>query len=279
MLSRKYSYILVSLFVVVILTPLPAVAGDSIGTSEINEATLATPTSPAENAIKLGVKALENGDENSAFANFSEAVRLDPNNPKAFLARALAFGLKSEWDNAIADCTEAIRLDPKNAFLGYFCRGDVYMKKHDHNKAIADYTKAIQLDPNNAGVYDSRGTAYENKGEKSKAEADFKEAKRLEIKSQLKKEPPSAIQKQHWQRKPTNVLSQKGNYQERIHLQKEKHERLMAQARKERAAQEQRWRKEWEAEKERRSRERIAAMKAEAKRKARSTPINIHIVP
>lgn len=162
-------------------TPNPS----STGTYEISEATQATTASPAENAIKLGVEALQNGNKESAFANFSEAVRLDPKSPNAFLARALAFGLKSEWDNALADCTEAIRLDPHNAFLGYFCRGDVYMKKHDHDKAIADYTKAIQLNPNNAGVYDSRGTAYEKKGEKSKAEADFEKAKSLTVKPQV----------------------------------------------------------------------------------------------
>ena len=56
--------------------------------------------------------------------------------------------MKHDFDRAIADFTEAIRLDP-NPDLAYQWRGDAYSDKGEYDKAIADYTESIRLDPNN----------------------------------------------------------------------------------------------------------------------------------
>ena len=52
---------------------------------------------------------------------------------------------KKEYDKAIADYTEAIRLDPKNA-RAYTNRGGLG-RQEEYDKAIADFTEAIRLDP------------------------------------------------------------------------------------------------------------------------------------
>ena len=57
------------------------------------------------------------GDDNAAIGEFTEAIRVNPNNNTsgALLWRSTAYYLRHDYDAAIADYTEAIRLDPKNA--------------------------------------------------------------------------------------------------------------------------------------------------------------------
>lgn len=71
---------------------------------------------------------------------------------------------------AIADYTEAIRLNPEFADA-CFNRGNAYYGKGQYDDAIADYTEAIRLNPKFAEAYYNRGNAYE-----AKAEADFTKA-------------------------------------------------------------------------------------------------------
>jgi tetratricopeptide (TPR) repeat protein len=53
-----------------------------------------------------------------------------------------------DYNKAIADYTQAIRLEP-NIAIFYNQRGIVYYSTGDYNKAIADIETAIQLEPNN----------------------------------------------------------------------------------------------------------------------------------
>ena len=51
---------------------------------------------------------------------------------------------KGENDKAIADYTEAIRLEPENA-QAYHGRGSAYEAKGDHKRAEADFAEAKKL--------------------------------------------------------------------------------------------------------------------------------------
>ena len=88
-----------------------------------------------------------------------------------------------DCEKAIADYTEAIRLDPKNA-KAYSTLGDVHSVRGDHDKAIADYSQAIRLDPENSETYTKRGGAYLMKDDCDKAIADYTDAIRLDPKNQ-----------------------------------------------------------------------------------------------
>jgi tetratricopeptide (TPR) repeat protein/predicted small secreted protein len=114
-----------------------------------------------------------------AIADFTQAIRLDPDNAKAYKERGNAYYIKGDYDRAIADYTQAIRLDPDYA-LAYHNRGDAYSDKDDYDRAIADYTQAIRLNPDYASAYYSRGDAYSNKDDYDRAIADYTQVIRLD---------------------------------------------------------------------------------------------------
>jgi tetratricopeptide (TPR) repeat protein len=109
-------------------------------------------------AIKEGGAAHSAGSFDKAIANFSEAIRLRPDDASAFNSRGNAYESKGDHDRAIADYTESIRLNPKNA-LAFNNRGIAYAHKGNYFRAIADYNEAIRLNPNYAVAFCNRGIA------------------------------------------------------------------------------------------------------------------------
>ena len=70
--------------------------------------------------------------------------------------RGWAWHRKREYDNSVADYSEAIRLNPNNA-KAYSGRGIVFGDKGDLDKAIADFTESIRLDGMSPEGYYNRG--------------------------------------------------------------------------------------------------------------------------
>lgn len=96
----------------------------------------------------------------------------------AFFNRGIALQAEHDFDRAIADYTDALRLNPEFAHALYN-RGLAYQTKGDYDRAIADYTEAIRLDPRYFRAYKNRGLAYRAKGDASDANSDLNEASRL----------------------------------------------------------------------------------------------------
>ncbi len=67
-----------------------------------------------------------------------------PNNPKFWLNRGKLHFKKKEYMDALYNFTQAIKLDPENAMI-YRYRGNVYLAKKQLKEAILDYWKAIKL--------------------------------------------------------------------------------------------------------------------------------------
>jgi Flp pilus assembly protein TadD len=97
---------------------------------------------------------------------------------KDAVRRGVAHAHQREFYQAIAEFTEAIRLNPNDAET-YYRRGAAYDEVYAAGLAIADFTKAIQLDPNYAKAYYYRYILYEETGEFDKAKADLAKAKLL----------------------------------------------------------------------------------------------------
>ena len=65
------------------------------------------------------------------------------------LDRGIMFAERGGYDMAVEEFTQAIKLDPDNA-AAYYNRGDAYKNKGDNDRAIADFSQAVKLDPNDA---------------------------------------------------------------------------------------------------------------------------------
>jgi tetratricopeptide (TPR) repeat protein len=125
-----------------------------------------------------GVAYFDEGDQDRAKADYTQAIRLDPNDANVYFSRGREYLLKGDYDRAIADQSQAIRLNP-NLVEPYSNRGNVYYRKGDYARAIADHTQAIKVDPNYANAYSNRGVVYYAKGDYDRAIADFEAALRI----------------------------------------------------------------------------------------------------
>ncbi len=86
------------------------------------------------------------GELDSAIADYTQAIALNPKLAKAYSNRCLAYFVKGDNDQAIADCTEAIKLNPKDP-NGYFNRGRANFFAGLLAKALADFNQASELNP------------------------------------------------------------------------------------------------------------------------------------
>lgn len=70
--------------------------------------------------------------------------------------RSVPQTVSTTYDKAIADYTEAIRLNPEFA-AAFHNRGETWLNKGEFDKALADLTEAIRLNPNNERSFNNRG--------------------------------------------------------------------------------------------------------------------------
>ena len=83
-------------------------------------------------------------------ADCTEAIRLDPENPRLYFERGNARSGLGRFEQAVADYDRALALDPDNvaAHLGR-CRANSELGRHE--EAIEDYERLVSLDPDAAG--------------------------------------------------------------------------------------------------------------------------------
>jgi len=133
----------------------------------------------ASEYFERAYKAAEEQRYDDAIRDYTEAIRLNPQDAKAYNNRGSAYDDKRDYDAAIRDYTEAIRLNPLYA-KAYVGRAAAYINgKKDYDAAIRDANEAIRLNPQDANAYYNRGLAYRNKGDYDAAIRDYNEAIRL----------------------------------------------------------------------------------------------------
>src|SRR5262249_26114488 len=82
----------------------------------------------------------------SAIADFTRAIEIEPNDASAYTNRGSAHYEKGEFDHAIADLNKALELNPKSA-LAYCNLGWTSEPMQDEQRASAHYRRAIEIDP------------------------------------------------------------------------------------------------------------------------------------
>ena len=84
-----------------------------------------------------------------AFADYDEAIRLDPANAGTFVARGLHHHREGHPGLALRDHDEAVRLTPREG--GFLMRrGDLHARQDHPGPAREDYGNAIRIEPGNA---------------------------------------------------------------------------------------------------------------------------------
>jgi len=121
---------------------------------------------------------LTKSDYTGAVGEFTEVLRVDPENIGARLSRGVARQLSGRYAEALDDYSETIRRDPKNADAHLF-RGRVHQARGELVQAVADLAEAIRLQPRNANARLARAGVYHESGAYDKAMADYTETLHL----------------------------------------------------------------------------------------------------
>jgi tetratricopeptide (TPR) repeat protein len=130
-----------------------------------------------------GILRARAGDLDSAIADFTKAIELEPRFAEAYCHRGDARERKGDLDGAIADLTIALALDAgyrRSAAEAYNTRGHDRDQQGDINGAIADYSKAIEIDPAFAAAYYNRGGVRSEQNDLDGAIADYSKAIELD---------------------------------------------------------------------------------------------------
>jgi len=126
----------------------------------------AAPAQDSGAIIQSGRDKLAVHDYKGALADFDSAVKADPRNPDAYVARAQFRYETSEFDLAFYDLSQAYTLAPtdENRFL----RAQMQRARAQLRAAAADIDYFLKKDPNHAAAYRERGLIksqmHDNKG-------------------------------------------------------------------------------------------------------------------
>ena len=144
----------------------------------------------AEEYVRRGLEAQQQGEFDHAIQDYSETIKLNPHFADAYNNRGNAYSDTGEFDHAIQDYNKAIELKSDyaeayyNRGIAYCKRGAAHSDRGDLDQAVQDFDKALELIPYFVMAYDYRGIAYYNHGivglilsEWEKARADLTTAK------------------------------------------------------------------------------------------------------
>jgi tetratricopeptide (TPR) repeat protein len=144
-----------------------------------------------------GFEATEAKDWDKAVDAFRKATELDkkqePNLVSALQHRGMEYTTQQQYPEAIADFSEALKLKPDDAGI-YERRAYVEMKTNAYDKALADYSEAIKLKPKEVRYYLLRSYIYETKNDIKSSMADTEEALKLDPNNQEAKSRKSRLE-------------------------------------------------------------------------------------
>jgi tetratricopeptide (TPR) repeat protein len=135
-----------------------------------------TPAS-AQQYIDRGLIFLNSRDFDSAVADFTRVIELEPKNAFGFANRAIAYAWKNKNDAAEKDLVAAEALDPTNAVAAR-ARGLISERNNDYQSAISAYSVALAKDPDSSFALGHRALAREAAEDHEGALADSEQALR-----------------------------------------------------------------------------------------------------
>jgi len=136
-----------------------------------------TETSPSNPNVRLGQKALIDGDFKAAANHLQKALPAESGDPDVMYMLAYSQYQIGEYKKALESFGKVIQLRPDHE-SAYYYRGkasnilavqtDLKISSNNREKmlndAVSDYTKAIELNAGDAKYYQNRGIAYRDLG-------------------------------------------------------------------------------------------------------------------
>jgi tetratricopeptide (TPR) repeat protein len=112
------------------------------------------------------------GKYQDAVADYTQVIKLQPEDPRALAQRGYAYAGLGDFENAGADFEDALELNPKEgaALLG---RAELRRTKKDWPGALADYDAALAIAPDDFRALLGRATVNYGAGAIDKALADY----------------------------------------------------------------------------------------------------------
>lgn len=100
----------------------------------------------AEDYIKKGLEAANNGNYDQAIEYLKKAVDLDPKKTEAHFNLGVVYANKKDYDNAIKEIDEAIKANSNN-ISAHYVMAMLQEKKKEKEKALAEWKKVLDLNP------------------------------------------------------------------------------------------------------------------------------------
>ena len=132
-----------------------------------------------DKAMALSVDGKVFSNPSKAVDYLTQAIRLDPDDVKAYYNRGVAYSDLKQYQQAINDYTQAIRIDP-SLVPAYNNRGVTYGRLKQYQQAINDFDQAIRLDPSLTQAYSNRGITYAGLKQYQQAIKDYTQAIRID---------------------------------------------------------------------------------------------------
>jgi tetratricopeptide (TPR) repeat protein len=152
----------------------------------------------ANKLARDGADASKNQDWDKAIELLRKAADLEHKYADELSAvyqqRGYASATNQQFQDAINDYSEAIKLKPDDARI-YEQRAAVEMKSNDTDKALADYSEAIKLKPNEVRYYLYRSYIYETKDDIKSSLADTEKALKLDANNEDAKSRKARLEK------------------------------------------------------------------------------------
>jgi tetratricopeptide (TPR) repeat protein len=141
----------------------------------------------ANKLAREGAEAAKNQEWDKAVELLRKATAMDKKYSDELSAvyqrRGYADASEQRYQDAIDEYSEALKLTPQDARI-YEQRAAVEMKINDYDKALADYSELIKLKPNEVRYYNYRAYIYELKNDVTNSMADTEKVLKLDPNNQ-----------------------------------------------------------------------------------------------
>ena len=116
---------------------------DQKSTAQSTQAT-GSKSDEAEMHNQEGLTSFSAGKYDEAISHYNAALKIDPNNFKAYNNRGVAYSKMGKYDLAISDYTKALKLNPKFA-EAYQNRAMSYFRSNDYARSCSDLKQFRQF--------------------------------------------------------------------------------------------------------------------------------------